>query len=275
MREFSLIPAVRPVLRPAVRPSLTKGGGVEAEATALFARFTTAPTAPRKALINTLIKSLKSAGVWTKLDALYLFAAADAQAARQNWIQDLYNATAVSSPTFTADRGYAGDGAASYVDSNFKPSTATTPKFVQDSAYFGIWSRSSGQLSSSVAGGTGGVGQSVTLLPRNPSNVTTGRANQSAAATSGATTTDGTGLYGAARSASNAMRVARNGANVATGSDVSVAVPTTTIRFGNMGGAAFSTLQFAGGLIGQNITVSEEASVYAAMLTYLTAVGAA
>ena len=34
--------------------------------------------------IKTLVDSLKSAGVWAKLDALYLLAAHDAQAARLN-----------------------------------------------------------------------------------------------------------------------------------------------------------------------------------------------
>ena len=132
----------------------TMGAGVsyDAAATALFARFTTPPTSARKAVINTLIVALKDAGVWSKLDALYLFAAADSQAARQNWVQDLYNATAVSSPTFTADRGYNGDGSASYVDSGFNPTTAVTPKFVQNSAYFGLWSRTTTTFAGSSAG---------------------------------------------------------------------------------------------------------------------------
>ena len=108
-----------------------------------FSPFTTPPDPTRKALINTLVKSLKAAGVWTKLDALYLFAAADAQAARRNWIQDLYNATAVSSPTFAADRGYTGDGAAAYLDTGFNPSTASSPKLTQNSAHASAWDRTS------------------------------------------------------------------------------------------------------------------------------------
>ncbi len=245
------------------------------EAASLVARFTTPATNARKALIDTCIGALKTAGVWSKLDALYLFAAADAQAARQNWIQDLYNATAVSSPTFTADRGYAGDGAASYVDSNFNPSTASGPKFVRDSAYFGIWSRTVASTGGSVAGyfnGTNGV----TRAPRDGSNNTSGRANQAASdiSVSGAYT-DGSGLFGVARSGASAVRVSRNGADQLTGTTASTAVANGTLRFGNFGTSSYNTLQFASGLIGSNLTVTEESAAYTALLTYLTAVGAA
>ncbi len=258
--------------------NLTKGGGgytpANSEAAALFARFTTPPTNARKALIDALVGSLKTAGVWAKLDALYLFAAADAQAARQNWVQDLYNATAVSSPTFTSDRGYTGDGAASYVDSNFNPSTAVAAKFVRDSAYFGFWSRTAGQLSASAAGyfdGTNGV----TRLARNLSNESSGRINQATPiGTSGGLVTDGSGLLGISRSGASANRLSRNGANQFVGTVASSALANGTLRFGATG-IGFSTLQFAAGLIGQDLSVSDELAAYTPILTYLQAVGAA
>ncbi|WP_336802535.1 hypothetical protein, partial [Kaistia sp. MMO-174] len=73
-----------------------------------FARLTNQPTTARKKLYNDLIVSLKTAGVWAKLDALYVLAAADAQAARQNLVANAYNISASGSPVFTADRGYTG-----------------------------------------------------------------------------------------------------------------------------------------------------------------------
>lgn len=246
---------------------------LNAEASALVARFTTPPTNARKALIDTLVGGLKSSGVWSKLDALYVFAAADSQAARRNWIQDLYNATAVSSPTFTADRGFAGDGAASYVDSTFNPSTAVGAKFARNSAYFGFWSRTSGQLAASVAGyfnGTDGVSR----LPRNASDSSTGRINQGGPLSAGSIT-DGSGLIGIARSAAAVERQSRNGVNQATGTDASTALANGTLRFGNFGTASFSPMQFAGGLAGENITVAEELAAYPHILTYMQAVGAA
>jgi hypothetical protein len=115
------------------------GPTYSAEATALFARMTTPPSSGRKTTIDTLIVALKAAGVWTKMDGLIVSAAADSQAARLNWVQNLYNDTAINSPTFTADRGYTGDGATSYLDSGFDPTTAPSPKLTQNSAHIGVW----------------------------------------------------------------------------------------------------------------------------------------
>ncbi len=96
------------------------------EAAALLSRMTVTPSTARKQLIDALIATLVGAGIWAKLDALYLLAAHDAQAARLNWIADRYNLTAVNSPTFTTDRGYAGTGAAMYLDTGFNPATAAS-----------------------------------------------------------------------------------------------------------------------------------------------------
>jgi hypothetical protein len=79
------------------------------EADALFARMSTAPSLPRKYTINRLIVDLKTAGIWTRLDALYLLAAADAQAALLNWRASNSLANGSGLP-FTANVGYVGDG---------------------------------------------------------------------------------------------------------------------------------------------------------------------
>ena len=92
-----------------------------AEAMALFARMTTQPTDARKTVINTFITSLKTAGVWSKLDAMYVLAAADQQAALLNWIADTNNATAENSPSFVADSGFKSDGSTSWVNTHYNP----------------------------------------------------------------------------------------------------------------------------------------------------------
>lgn len=87
------------------------GSGYPPEAHALFARMSTAPTGARKREIAKLIKALKGAGVWAKLDVFYVFAAETSQAALLNWKSTSYNATN-SSASFTADRGYTRSGTA-------------------------------------------------------------------------------------------------------------------------------------------------------------------
>ena len=251
--------------------------GYSVEAQALFARFTTPPTAARKTLINDLIVSLKDAGVWSKLDALYVMAAADAQAARQNWVADQYNLTAVSSPTFTADRGYQGDGAASYLNMNFNPSTAGG-NFVQDNAGFGFWSLTN--LASNTAQDIGNAAN--VTLTRSSTDGHIIRANNTGTASDfPATVTDSRGYFYAGRASAAAERARRNTSQIGTNNVASTALsnsvftclgrntataPTVTVTY--------STRQLAIVFAGANLTDGESDDAYAAFLSYLQAVGA-
>jgi hypothetical protein len=86
------------------------------EAQALFAQISSQPDATRKGVINTLIGSMKSASIWTKFDFLYVLAAHDSQTAGLNWINPgTSTLTPTNSPTFTADRGYQGNGSNAYL----------------------------------------------------------------------------------------------------------------------------------------------------------------
>ncbi len=250
-----------------------KGVGYCSEANALFARFTTPPTAQRKTQINTLIVALKTAGVWAKLDVLDVLAAADAQAARQNWIADRYNAAAVSSPTFTADRGYTTDGAASHLDLNFNPTTASSPLFVQNDAYVGLWSRTSGPMASSgfFFDGTDGV----TLNTRTAGNLMTWRINQRFADVTAAVVTDGSGWFSATRSSSTATRASRNGSQLATSPSESAALNNNTLYLGRSTASSYVAVSVSAVAIGKFLTTAEDAALSAALLVYLQGVGAA
>lgn len=77
-----------------------------------------APGATRAGHYTTMINSLVSAGVFAKLDGLYMFAAASQATALTNIISSLYSATAFNSPTFTTDVGFAGNGSNAYIRAN-------------------------------------------------------------------------------------------------------------------------------------------------------------
>lgn len=67
--------------------------------------------------------------------------AADAQAnALLNWVSSSYNSTAHNSPTFTADRGFTGDGATTYLNTGYVASSG--PKSGRNDHSFGRWLRS-------------------------------------------------------------------------------------------------------------------------------------
>lgn len=112
-----------------------------AESVAYFAAMSSAPDATRKTALNTLIAALKTAGVWAKLDALYIMAAHDAQAARVNALDPASVATVNGTLTFTTDRGYAGNGSTGYLNTGWNPTTASSPKYTQNSAHMGVWNR--------------------------------------------------------------------------------------------------------------------------------------
>src|SRR5690606_39788847 len=77
-------------------------------------------------------------GAWGALDGLYVLAAHDAQAARINWKDPANVATTINAPTFTADRGYQGDGSSSSLDTNFNPVSASQ-NYQQDACHLGVW----------------------------------------------------------------------------------------------------------------------------------------
>lgn len=248
---------------------------VNAEASALAARFTTPPTDARKALIDNLVGSLKTAGVFAKLDALYVMAAADSQAARQNWIADQYNLTAVSSPTFTADRGYAGDGAASNLGTGFNPATAVSPKYAQNSASVGVWSRTNLALASAFdLGSTVSTSNPVRLNSRSTSADTLrGCVNNGAVANFGASGSS-VGLIALSRTASNLITGYRNGASLGTDSATAFSPDSSPIQLLSSAGG-FSTRQLSAAHIGAGLDATENLALYNALNTYLQAVGAA
>lgn len=110
----------------------------EAESEALFAAMTTPPTDARKAKIDALIVALKNAGVWTKLDVLYVLAAADSQAARLNWkLPGTYTCTVNGSMLFDIDLGYTSQAGTGWLDTGWNVSTNGVT-FLQDSAHLGV-----------------------------------------------------------------------------------------------------------------------------------------
>lgn len=123
--------------------SLTRRGSQfsNSETAAIIAAMTAAgapQTAARSALIDAAVTTMKASGAWALLDGFYMLAASAAAAARINWKNPgTFNLTAVNSPTFTADQGYAGDGVSAYLETSFNPTTAGG-NFTQDSSHAGI-----------------------------------------------------------------------------------------------------------------------------------------
>lgn len=266
-----------------VRKAVILGGAgkYEPEAQALFRRFAVQPTAARKALINDLIKALKDAGVWTKLDALYLTAAADSQAARRNWIADVYNLTAVNSPTFTTDQGYTGNASTSYLNSNFNPVAAGSPNFVQNSGSVGGWTlvdRAAADMS--MMGSVNGTSSAIDVQSRFTGNLAAGFLNDFTATTSA--NSESFGHYAMSRiaaSGAGARSLYKNGSSLTTTATASTGLPNVAISIlarARQGSTptVYSSDQIAAAHIGAGLTAADISALYAALQTYLTALGA-
>lgn len=270
-------PSPRPLLRTMVRGLVREYESLDPATEALIARFTTPPTSERTTLINNLIVALKDGGVWSKLDVLWITAAADAQAGQRNWISDNFNLTPVNSPTFTADRGYAGNGTTSYLTTGYNPGGAGTFKYLQDNCAMGIWSRTNSDATVAELGArtSSTLAQSIMLL--RTTNLFSIRANSNTATT--VANTDSSGFFIQRRTASNATAAFRNGSALGTGSVASVALVNTAWLFGaasnNGTPALFSARELSLGLGGGSLTDGEIAAANAAFAAYMTAVGAA
>lgn len=99
------------------------------------------PSESQITLQLSLLNSLKTIGVWDKLDVFYVFATdGDSDFATLNWkAPSSHQVTKINSPTFTANSGFAGDGSSSYLDTNYNPATSGTNYTLND-ASISVWS---------------------------------------------------------------------------------------------------------------------------------------
>jgi len=100
----------------------------EVESNRLFTRMTL-PTLSgstliaRQNLIDSVVKFCKTNSCWTG-DALWVYANADTGSANLNWLSgatDSFRCVRNGTITFTADKGYTGDGATGYLNTQFRP----------------------------------------------------------------------------------------------------------------------------------------------------------
>lgn len=243
--------------------SFTTASAYSAEATAYFAAMSVQPDATRKALIDTFISGLVSNGIWAKLDAAGILRAHDAQAARL----ELKNPgtrtlTAVNSPTFTTDRGYAGNGTTSYLSTGFIPSTHGV-NLTLNSASLGCYvsaGNTTGDNNAYLLGTTG-----LRFLPRRATGDTF-RSNINGSGLSDfAAQSTRLGLWAVNRSGASAVQGYRNGASQGSDTDASVALDTTELficawnNAGSRAGTANNEIGFW--FVGGSLTAGEHATL--------------
>lgn len=268
-------------LRTRVNPFITRFeaqdmlGGYEAETIDLFNRMDVRPDENRRDAINTLIAALKTAGVWSKLDGLYMFAAHSEQAALVNWRRDAALMTAINAPVFTVDVGFTGDGVAasmSNVDS-------ATSQMVATSAAVSLWVQTRKDVGSWDLWMSGwNTGFTTADAAADPGNSVGWRVTRNASNNSAVTKSVQAGLYVASRVSSTDARLYKDGSQVgSTDTNAHTAdtyVTTSPLRlFSTNGTENFTDATYSFCSYGAGMTAAEAALFYNAVNTYMSAVG--
>jgi len=249
------------------------------ETIAVINAFSVKPSPTRASLMNDFIYAAIASGAWSMFDVLYMLASPDAQSAGINWKNPGGNTiTAVSSPTHTADRGYAGNGTSSYLNLNYDASTGT--KFLRNSAHLGVYVNSGSASGNSVEAGIVTASSGAFIRLRDSTGGGAGmRINTNATQGGGAVAT-ALGHSVTTRSGSAASKYIRDGVENYTSTAASVAVPIGNLfaLAANSSGtpASFSTRRVAAVHAGGNLTDAVNLSFYTnALRPFLLAIGAA
>lgn len=230
-------------------------------AVALFAAMTVQPSVGRKINLNNIIVSLKNAGVWQKLDVLYMMSVQTAQQASLNWINPGVDTLVdVGTPNFFPDNGVSGvqSSTTSYKSTNF-----SAINYTQNDACAFAWSSTNAFIDSDdlFINPTGAIVASI-----NPRRAST---NQIATALNSAggiayniPPPDTLGLFTMSRTSSAGYTVYQNNVVLGVVSEVATGIPNTPMAIGP-GARITSAAGFGASLTAQNVT-----DLYNAFVTY-------
>ena len=261
-------------MHPTVR-NLVLFGQLDASSELLFGLMQVQPSPARKTVLDTFVKTLKSAGIWQKLDLLYVLAAHDAQAARLNWIAPSQFALAVAgSPVFTADQGYAGDGSNAMAATGYNPVTLSGGRQTQNSATIGIFTRTAASYNGSTSRIDLFTGVSRMARRNSSENDYSWRMNDGTSANTalgGASGANQVGHFSLRRTAADERSLWRSGSQLATNAQASTALGTGFNLFGTT--SNFSDAQISVGYAGSAFDDTQMGTMNTAIASLKTGIG--
>jgi hypothetical protein len=257
------------------------GGSLDPDTQALVTYLTglgVTPSAADQGYYNTLITSLKSAGVWSNLDVYWVFGVSNATAALVNIVNPgTFTATLHNAPTFTAYRGFTGNNSNAYIDTNCILITNTS-KMKFDNGF--IASRA---LNTTTAANSAMYGNSGTEALRTRLRVTS-------AGQLGASLLENTGLLISTVPTKAHYTLSRlgvpngpwtrtayqDGSSIGSDGTGPTGVPptTTTTLLGDLNVSVFGDCQMFSACFGFGLTSTQVAALAAADAAFATSVGA-
>jgi len=225
----------------------------------------TAPSAAQQTIQNTLVEDLKTAGVWSKLDALYIMANdGSSDFGRLNWASpSTFELSEVNSPIFTSNQGFSATFTAnqSTLDTGINMGVDTT-QFNQSTlnGSFGGWS-----YNVKLGGGPAIMGDQ-----GNVNNIRGGSSDFIFGDLNGIGTLIA-GLYHMNADGTNGEQLL-NGSQVVTTQLGALNTSSNTMHLLSEGGlAAFSTDTISIAFIGGDLS-AEASDLYNAFNTYMSAI---
>lgn len=259
-------------------PQTYFGSVFSSEALALFSAMTVQPSANSKIAINNLINALIVNNIWSNLDFFYVTAAHDSQAACLNWKNpSTFTLTPTNSPTFTTNKGFAGNASTSYVNTGWIPATNAV-NFSLNAGSFGISVEGGSDVAANLSvGGVLGLNSTfIDIRPRFTGDLLRAAINQTTIVASGSVTTRA-GLSAISRLDAATNRYFKNGTSLGNVATASSAIPTTyPIWFCALNGqgtiSAPSNNIVKAGFIGGLLTDAQHLVLYNSLETYYSAI---
>lgn len=234
----------------------------------LLVAMGTAPPLDVRGWMNDLITGLKVDAVWDELDTFRIHALDTSDNGCYNWVKPTANkATLVNSPTFTAYRGFNGDGSTSWVNTNWAPNQGV--KFTLNSASVFAYALTNQQGNALFGTNTNAT---VLLQPRNASDLFGYRVNQASSTTTA--NTDGSGAYAAERdSASTTQGYKEGSAAGSAGAVASSSLNSNTLGIGRVN-STYNSAQVAATASGAYLGPTKQLAMRNRVRTFLQRVGA-
>lgn len=248
--------------------------GYCAPAQAFFARAS-GLDAKHKRAYDRMIRGLVADGIWSKLDALYIWATVNQATALLNLKSSSFACTTSGTVSFSADNGFTGNATDFFLDSGFNPN-AGGGNYLLDSASFGVYilTNRTATTSNKFNFGADNAGAFTLVASINVLDAVGGFRTLKNDATAATDATAGTarGSWGVSRTGASTGSFCRNGAQLGTFVNASVGLPTQTFYFFALhfsGAFGFVDDQMAAGFIGGGLTSAQLNSLSNRINTYM------
>jgi hypothetical protein len=241
----------------------------EPEALALFTAMTGTPTDARKGLINSTISSLKSAGLWAKIDRFFALAAHDAQASLLEWKSPgtANNAVVFNGMVFTTDQGYQGANSKYLEVGNPGVTWPNLETYALNSAHMGTWCFNDTAANANAVEWGSSSFSTQYVKAYTAVNTATGAINNGFTAFNG-TVTGSSGHTVVSHFALGDRKIFKDGVDLGGSASTSGAVLTSRLRIGANGNAETDRI-VSMAHVGSGLSPANVAALYPIMAAYM------